>query len=150
MATETSNGTFKTMKVGDLKFLFPDFSQLKLFKVCPNIVGILSKTNKPVFDPILGAETMTKLGILVDFSQTLMTLDCIKLIMRPLKAFMDANALNDFHRDHLETTSTKRQTKSTVQILDAKYKNKRLTEPKLLTNTVVTYCHNNRTTCLGC
>ena len=82
--------------------LFPDFSQSKLFKVCPDIVGILGKMNKPVFDPILGVETMTKLGILLDFSQTLMTLDCTKLTMRPLKAFMDANALNDFHRDHLE------------------------------------------------
>ena len=48
--------------------------------------------------------------------------------MKTLERFSDTNALNNFHRDHLEPTSTSQETKRTVEILDAKYEKANLAE----------------------
>ena len=57
----TSNGTFKTTKVGVLELTFPEFSTSKLFSVRPDIVNVPAEHNKPVYDMILGTETFDAL-----------------------------------------------------------------------------------------
>ena len=63
----TSNGTFKTTKVGLLELTFPEFSDSKLFSVKPDIVNVPAGQNKPVYDMILGTETMSKMGVILVF-----------------------------------------------------------------------------------
>ena len=63
----TSNGTFKTQKVGDFELLFPKFSKSKLVKVKPDIVQMPASMKPPVYDMIIGIETMSNLGCILDF-----------------------------------------------------------------------------------
>ena len=64
----------------------------------------------------------------MDFSKVEITIDHNKIPMRPTKSFLDSKALNNFHRDHLEPTSTKDSTRRTVEIFDAKYEKANLAE----------------------
>ena len=125
---KTSNGTFKTTKVGNLEIKFPEFSESKLFKIKPDIVDIPPEMNKPIYDLIIGVETMAKMGVIMDFAEMQVTIDHNILPMKTLERFLDTNALNNFHRDHLEPTSTSQETKRTVEILDAKYEKANLAE----------------------
>ena len=84
--------------------------------------------NKPVYDLIIGVETMAKMNIVMDFARMEITIDQNKIPMRPNKSYLDSKALNNFHRDHLEPTSTKDSTRCTVEILDAKYEKANLAE----------------------
>ena len=126
---KTSNGTFRTTKVGNLEMKFPAFSESKkLFKLKPDIVDIPATENKPVYDLIIGVETMAKMGIVMDFQQMKITIDHNTVPMRSTNSFLDSKALHNFHRDHLEPTSTKESTRHTVEILDAKYEKANLAE----------------------
>ena len=125
---KTSNGTFRTTKVGNLELKFPEFSESKLFKLKPDIVDIPPEMNKPVYDLIIGVETMAKMNIVMDFARMEITIDHNKIPMRSTKSFLNSKALNHFHRDHLEPSSTLESTKRTVEILDAKYEKANLAE----------------------
>ena len=125
---KTSNGTFKTTKVGNLEMKFPSFSESKLFTLKPDIVDVPVEMNKPVYDLIIGVESMTKMGVIMDFAEMQITIDHVSQPMRTLKSLLDSKALNNFHRDHLEPTATKEETKRTVEILDAKYEKANLAE----------------------
>ena len=59
---KTSNGTFKTTKVGNLEIKFPKFSESKLFKIKPDIIDIPHEMNKPIYDLIIGVEKMAYNG----------------------------------------------------------------------------------------
>ena len=54
---------------------FPDFSDSKLFTLKPDIVDIPAEMNKPVYDLIIGVETMAKMNIVLDFAKTEITID---------------------------------------------------------------------------
>ena len=124
----SNNGTFKTTKVGKLDIILPKYSDSKLISIRPDIINIPDEMNKPVYDLIIGVETMAKLGIVLDFSKKSIIIDHIELPMKPLKSFKDSKLLNGFHRDHLEPKSTREATKRTIEILDAKYEKANLAE----------------------
>ena len=69
----TSNGTFKTTKVGRFEMKFPMFSESKLVKLKPDIISMPEGTSPPVYDMIIGIETMQDLGIILDFSDNQIT-----------------------------------------------------------------------------
>ena len=92
----TSNGTFQTTKVGDFELLLPKFSKSKLVKVKPDIIEIPKESSPPVYDMIIGIETMSKLGVVLDFNNHEITLDHITVPMRPLRSFMDQKGLNSY------------------------------------------------------
>ena len=50
----TSNGTFKTTKVGQLEMKFPVFSESKLGKLKPDIISMPRESSSPVYDMIIG------------------------------------------------------------------------------------------------
>ena len=50
------------------------------------------------------------------------------LPMKKAKSLLDSKALNNFHRDHLESISTASETKRTIEMLDAKNEKANLTE----------------------
>ena len=82
---------------------------------------MLRETSKPVYDLILGIETMSRLGIILDFEEKAITIDKIKLKMRPLQQLSDFNKLNNLYIEHIEPTSTRETTNRVLEILDANY-----------------------------
>ena len=84
--------------------------------------------DKPVYDLIIGAETMTNMGIMLDFRSKGIIIDFNAQPMQPLKAFRCRKDLNSLYRDHLEPQSMIEETKQTDKILDAKYKKANLPE----------------------
>ena len=68
--------------------------------------------NKPVYDLIIGVETMAKIGVVMDFVKMEISIDQNTQSMSTLKSLLDSKALNNFHRDHLESTATCEATKS--------------------------------------
>ena len=97
----TSNGTFKTTKVGVLELTFPEFSDSKLFSVRPDIVNVPAEQNKPVYDMILGTKTMSKMGVILDFQDKSITIDQISLKMKDLVDFSGSKSLNDLIKERL-------------------------------------------------
>ena len=66
---ETSNGIFLTEKVArDLELTFPMFSHSKRIRIAPDIIEYNDEKNSPMFDLIMGTETMQSLGVKLDFS----------------------------------------------------------------------------------
>ena len=128
----TSNGTFKTTKVGNLEVCFPEYSNNKQILIQPDIVDMPEDSDLPTYDLILGVKTMSKLGIVLDFGEKMITIDQIKLPMKSIESFKDVKNLNDFQRKHLQPTSTLDATKHVVEILDAKYKKANLV--KIISN----------------
>ena len=63
---QTLNETFKTTHVGNLEIIFPAFSKSKIFVICPDIVIVDKSDTEPVFDLILGIETLAKFGTVLD------------------------------------------------------------------------------------
>ena len=95
----TSNGTFKTTKVGNLEICFPEYSRNKQILIRPDIVDMPEDSDLPTYDLILGVETMSKLGIVLDFGEKMITIDQIELPMKPIESFKDVKNLNDFQRN---------------------------------------------------
>ena len=73
--------------MGKLEISFPDYSSSKRIYVQPDIVYVGAEQDKPLYDLILGVETMAKLGIVLDFSSSCITIDDQKLPMKPLSSF---------------------------------------------------------------
>jgi hypothetical protein len=78
----TSNGTFVTDKVGDIEISFVEYSASK--KVCLqlDIVEYSPREQVPMYDLIIGKQTMHNLGVKLDFQETTVTIDKILLPMR--------------------------------------------------------------------
>ena len=71
-------------KVGDLELLFPNFLDLKLINIQPDITDVTDLNEKPVFDVIAGVDSMDKLGISIDSSKNVSIIDHIEYPIRPL------------------------------------------------------------------
>jgi hypothetical protein len=70
-----SNGDFQTKGKGSLALKFFNYSNSKEVYLTPDIVEYDGISDKPVFDLIIGAQTMTDLGIIVDFKEQMITID---------------------------------------------------------------------------
>jgi hypothetical protein len=81
--------------------------------------------DKPMYDLILGRETMKELGIILDFKSKLITIDEIPLPMRNIKNLQSplqmARACTYQNTAKYEPHSTASETKRAIEILDAKY-----------------------------
>ena len=78
---QTTNGTFKTTKVGDIEILVPEFSQSKMEHIKPNIITSPAQLGLPMYDLIIGVTTMSRIDIKLDFTENSITLDNIKMPM---------------------------------------------------------------------
>ena len=122
----TSNGNFHTEGRGKLELKFFEYSNSKTVTIRPDVVEYDGdKLKQPVFDLILGTETMEELGIILNFKQQEITIDEIALPMRDItnlpltrKQGLEFNSL----ASSLEPKSTESATQRVVQILDANYK----------------------------
>jgi hypothetical protein len=122
----TSNGTFVTDRVGNIEILFMEYLASK--KVClqPDIVEYGLGDQAPMYDLIIGKQTMHNLGVKLDFQEKTMTIDEILLpsmsniVNLHLKPRI-TRALRENTYIAQEPISTRSATKRTVKILDAKY-----------------------------
>ncbi len=74
------------------QLIFFDYSNSKEVLLTPDIVeydGI--KSDKPDFDLIIGAQTMTELGIILDFKDQMITIDEINLPMQSINDLPSSN-----------------------------------------------------------
>jgi hypothetical protein len=78
----TSSSTFATDKVGEVEISFVGYSASK--KVClqPDIVEYSPGEQAPMYDLIIGKQTMHDLGVKLDFQEKTITIDEILLPMR--------------------------------------------------------------------
>ena len=132
----TSNGAFKTTKVGNVEMKFPEFSRNKIFSLNPDIIQRENDAKNPMFDMIIGVETLTKFGVILDFSSKTLTIDHHTITMRPLDAFSSVKTLNHVAKREIILTNdphlqfpkappdplaVRQETERTMGILDATY-----------------------------
>jgi hypothetical protein len=78
----TSNGTFIPDKVGDIEISFVEYSASKKVRLQPDIVEYSPGDQAPMYDLIIGKQTMHNLGVKLDFQEKTITIDEILLPMR--------------------------------------------------------------------
>ncbi len=121
----TSNGTFVTDKVGDIEISFVEYLASK--KVCLqlDIVEYSPGDQAPMYDLIIGKQTMHNLGVKLDFQEKTITIDGILLPMRNIINLQLKPSITRALRENTcfaqESISTRSTTKRMVKILDAKY-----------------------------
>jgi hypothetical protein len=121
----TSNGTFVKDKVGDIEISLVEYLASKKVRLQPDIVEYSPGDQAPMYDLIIGKQTMHNLGVKLDFQEKTITIDKILLPMGnignlPLKP-MITRALRENTCFAQEPISTRSTTKCMVKILDAKY-----------------------------
>jgi hypothetical protein len=122
----TSNGTFGTDKVGNIKIAFIDYSNSKKVHLTPDIVEYKPGLDVPMFDLIIGKNTMHELGVVLDFKESTIQIDKTLLPMRDIANLQLKTSITRALRNNSnyaqEPVSTRSATKCVVEILDAKYK----------------------------
>jgi hypothetical protein len=78
----TSNSTFVTNKVGNIEISFVEYSASKKVRLQPDIVKYSPGDQAPMYDLIIGKQTMHDLGVKLDFQEKTITIDKILLPMR--------------------------------------------------------------------
>ena len=120
-----SNGDFQTKGQGDIQLKFFQYSNSKRIHIQPDIVEYDGTTvEKPVFDLIIGTQTLDELGIILDFKHKMITIDEIELPMQSItdmpRSKSKALALNNSLAVSKEPLSTELATQCVVRILDAR------------------------------
>jgi hypothetical protein len=121
----TSDGTFKTKKVGEVELSFVEYSASKKVHLHPDIVEYSKGGPPPLYDLIIGKQTLHDIGAVLDFKERTITIDDILLPMRNINnlqlkpSISRVLKLNSSFAQELASTSN--ATKRIVEILDAKY-----------------------------
>jgi hypothetical protein len=121
----TSNGTFVTDKVGDIEISIVEYSASKKVRLQPDILDYSPGEQAPMYDLIIGKQTMHDLGVKLDFREKTITIDKILLPTRNIVNLQLKPRITRALRENTcfaqEPISTRSATKRTVKILDAKY-----------------------------
>jgi len=129
----TSNGDFKTNKVGSVDI---NFTENKIFSVEPDIIMLDKHTQNPAFDMILEVDTLREFGVILNFAESTITIDHHEVIMRPLDAFNCVKTRRHVLKRELRNTqqgtfspgapadpvSDAEATDRTMEIIDTTYK----------------------------
>ena len=125
---KTSNGIFETNKVGNIRLTLPRFSKSKVMSVMPDIQFIEEGQPPPVYDLIIGLETLANWKAILNFHDLTLTIDHVELPMQSLDSLGDKHELHNLYRESLEPSISKIATKRVTRILDAKYDKANLPE----------------------
>jgi hypothetical protein len=121
----TYNGTFITDKVGNIEISFVEYSSSKKVRLQPDIVEYSLGDQAPMYDLIIGKQTMHDLGVKLDFQEKTITIDKILLPMRNIANLQlkprITRALGENTCFAQEPISTRSATKRMVKTLNAKY-----------------------------
>jgi hypothetical protein len=77
-----SNGTFVTDRVGNIETSFVEYSASKKVRLQLDIVEYSLVDQVPMYDLIIGKQTMHNLGVKLDFQEKTTTIETILLPMR--------------------------------------------------------------------
>jgi hypothetical protein len=119
----TLNGMFQTKRKAELELDFFEYSDSKRYLAQPDIVEY-DRNDKQQYDLILGVKTMKKYGIILDFTDKMITIDEVKLLMQNINYLHGSSTLRALKLNHsqaMEPQSTQDATKHVTQILEAKY-----------------------------
>ena len=78
----TSNGTFITDKVGDIEISFVEYSTSKKVRLQLDIIKYSPGDQAPMYDHIIGKQTLHDLGVVLNFKEKTIQIDKILLPMR--------------------------------------------------------------------
>jgi len=78
----TSNGTLKNNKVGEVTLSFVEYLLSKSINLTPDIVEYEAGATAPLYDLIIGKQTLHEIGAVLDFKEKTITIDSILLLMR--------------------------------------------------------------------
>jgi hypothetical protein len=121
----TSNGTLKTKRVGDVKLSFVEYSASKKVHLRPDIVEYPQRGTLPLYDLIIGKQTLHDIGAVLDFKEKTVTIDEILLPMKNINNLQFKPSISRalMQNSYLaqEPVSTCNSTKRVMKILDAKY-----------------------------
>jgi hypothetical protein len=90
----TYNGTFKTKKVGDIELSFVEFSASKRVHLCTDIVEYPRGGTLPLYNLIIGRQTLHDLGTVLDFKEKTITIDKILLPMRNINKLQPKSSIS--------------------------------------------------------
>ncbi len=118
--------TFITDRADDIEISFVEYSASKKVHLQPDIVEYSPGDRAPVYDHIIGKQTMHDLvGVKLDFQEKTITIDEILLPMRNIANLQLKPRITRALRENTcfaqEPISTRSKTKCMVEILDAKY-----------------------------
>jgi hypothetical protein len=121
----TSNGVFPTKGRDKLSIRFFEYSNSKEFLAEPNVFQYNQKMSKPVFDLIIGCNSMETLGIVIDFKTKSITIHEIILLMRSIANLTDKSKVKEAwaitNALAHKPISMELATQCAVKILDANY-----------------------------
>ena len=102
-----------------------DYSESKKVRLRPDIVEYSPGKSAPMYDLIIGKETMHELGIILDFKEKSIQIDEILLPMRNVANLQPKPSITRALKTNTclaqEPVSIRTATKRVVEILDAKY-----------------------------
>ncbi len=111
--------------MGDIETSFVEYSSSKKVHLQPDIVEYSPGDQAPMYDLIIGEQTMHNLGVKSDFQEKTITIDKILLPMRNIANLQLKPRITRALRENScfaqEPISTHSATKHVVKILDAKY-----------------------------
>ena len=126
---KTSNGIFETNKVGNVLLTLPKFSISKIMSVRPDIQFIDEDQPPPMYDLIIGLETLAEWKTILNFHDKTVTIDHVELPMQSLQSLNNnPKMLNNLYREATEPAISRVATNRVTQILDAKYEKANLPE----------------------
>ncbi len=121
----TSNGTFQTKKVGEIDISFAEYSISKSVHLTPDIVEYDPGASEPLYDLIIGKQSLHDMGAVLDFKDKTITIDSILLPMRNIVNLQLKPSVTRALRHNTcqaqEPVSTRSDTKRVIAILDTKY-----------------------------
>jgi hypothetical protein len=109
-----------------------EYSSSKLVKLTPDIVEYKVGAQAPLYDQIIGKQTLHDIGAVLDFKENTITIDSILLPMRNIinlqikPSITRALKHNTFQAQ--EPISTQKATKRVIEMLDAEYDKAKLPE----------------------
>ncbi len=74
--------TFVIDRVGNIEISFVEYSASKKVRLQPDIVEYILGDQAPMYDLIIGKQTMHNLGVKLDFQEKTITIDKILVPMR--------------------------------------------------------------------
>ncbi len=111
--------------MGIIEISFVEYSASKKVRLQPDIVEYSPGDQVPMYDLIIGKQTMHDLGVKLDFQEETITIDEILLPMRNIANQQLRPRITRALRENTcfakEPISTRSATKRMVKILDAKY-----------------------------
>jgi hypothetical protein len=128
----TSNGTFQTKKVDTIDISFMEYSASKSVRLTPDIVEYEVGAPSPLYNLIIGKQTLHDIGAVLDFKEKTISIDSILLPMRNIVYLQLKPSVTKALRHNTvqaqEPVSTQKATKWVIEILDAKYDKANLPE----------------------